>query len=109
MQKYYPLLLAVLFVPFLVRAQFTLNQGATSIAGSPGSNCFSLTNTELHQRGSVFSTTKIDLNQNFTVNADLYFGTNDCGGDGIAFVLQAEGPNYIGNMGAGIGYHRFNG
>ena len=109
MRNYYPLLFLALFMPFLVRAQFTLNSTATPIAGSTGSNCFRLTNTDFHQKGSVFSTSKIDLTQNFTVNASLYFGTNDCGGDGIAFVLQAEGPNYIGNFGAGLGYHRFNG
>lgn len=84
---------------------FVVNGNATQ----SGTQCFQLTTSDFHTVGSVFSTTPLDMTQNFQVNASMNFGVNDGGGDGIAFVLQGEGPHYIGNYGAGIGYHRFDG
>jgi len=74
-----------------------------------GDHCFQLTAPTYYQKGAIWNNTPVNLSQDFTVNARLYFGSMDVGADGIAFVLQNEGTTYIGNEGAGIGYHRFNG
>jgi hypothetical protein len=109
MRKFYPLLVFLL-LPFLNYGQYDMN-GHTVVSTScePNYSGFRLTTNELYQVGSVFNTTLINLNQNFEINTRLNFGAFDGGADGIAFVLQAEGTGYIGNWGAGLGYHRFNG
>jgi len=60
-----------------------------------------------HVAGSFFANTPLNLTQSFDIKTQLYFGADDAGADGLAFVLQAEGVNYLGNYGAGLGYHRF--
>lgn len=106
-------LLAAFFVAPLLglaQAQYTLTTGSQLLTTVTTSNeCSQLTNSDYYQRGSLWNNTMVNLNQNFDVYARLYFGTNEAGGDGIAFVLQREGTSYIGNWGAGIGYHRFGG
>lgn len=84
-----------------------ITNGTASQTG--GAQCYQLTPAVFHKAGSVFSNTPIDLTKSFEINATMNFGSNNAGGDGIAFVLQSEGPNYLGNYGAGIGYHRFDG
>jgi hypothetical protein len=109
MRKFYPLLVFLL-LPFLNYGQYDLNGDAVSAATcGPNYSGFKLTPNELYKVGSVFKTTQVNLNQNFEINAKLNFGAFDGGADGMAFVLQAEGTGYIGNWGAGLGYHRFNG
>lgn len=109
MRSFYSFFFALLVLPFISNAQFTTNGTAVATSSTSTSHCFQLTPTDFHVRGSVFSNTPINLNQSFEINARLYLGNNDGGADGIAFVLQNEGPGYIGNYGAGLGYHRFNG
>lgn len=108
MRKIYSLLLFFI-LGWSANAQYQLN-GAANSSPSPGyPNEFQLIPAVNNSKGSVFKTTQINLNQNFELNVQLYFGTQDNqGGDGIAFVLQNENAGYIGNSGAGIGYHRFN-
>ncbi len=104
MRKLYSLFLASLFLCFSnVHAQYTVNGQATVLA--PGE--FQLTPAAQYAKGSFFKSTLIDLNLNFDISLQMYFGESDAGADGIAFVLQAEAPTYLGNFGAGIGYHRF--
>jgi hypothetical protein len=107
MRYVYSVLLALILVPFISQAQFVVNSAASAIPGSPG--CYVLTPPDLYQRGSIFNSTLINLNQNFEVTTSMYFGTSDVGADGMAFVFQQEGTSYLGNVGAGIGYHRFAG
>lgn len=48
---------------------------------------------------------KIDLNEDFIVEAEMYFGFKDKeGADGIAFVLQSQGDKAIGSLGVGMGF-----
>jgi hypothetical protein len=89
-------------------AQYTPNNAATSISGATGATCYQLTPAAEYSKGAVWYSTPINLTQNFEVTTELYFGSEELGGDGIAFVLQNEGTGYIGNFGAGLGYHRFN-
>src|SRR3954469_10342504 len=109
MRYFYALCCALISMPLMSHAQFTVNNNATVISASSSSNCFQLTPADFYQRGSVWNTVAVNLSTSFTVNAKMFFGASDNGADGIAFVLQNEGTSYQGNVGAGLGYHRFNG
>lgn len=105
MVKLYALSALFLFSVTLVRAQdYQMNGSTTAIPNS--TQCFELTpDTGYHKAGSVWSTTPIDLTKNFVVYSKIYFGKQDNGADGVAFVLQNAGLNAIGISGGGIGYH----
>ena len=110
MLKLYALLLCFISLGLTSMAQYQVNESASVSTTDPNEFLLMPTNTQTHLKGSVFRTTTLNLSQDFVINASLYFGVNDVdGGDGIAFVMQREGPGYIGNTGAGIGYHRFDG
>ena len=53
--------------------------------------------------GAIWANERIDLNDDFLFETELYFGTNSTGADGIAFVLQPLSNNQ-GAQGGGIGY-----
>jgi len=72
-------------------------------------DCFQLTDDMEKQTGVVWTVDPIEIGNSFTIDAALYFGTNDGNGidpgaDGIALVLQSVGPHASGNAGGGIGY-----
>lgn len=62
-----------------------------------------LTPDEYGSFGTMWSKNKILFNQDFRIDAELYFGVTDFGADGIAFVLQPLSSN-AGVSGGGIGY-----
>ena len=68
-----------------------------------GGDRFRLTQALNSQAGSVWFQNQLDLNFDFSIDVSLYFGTNNGGADGIAFVLQPV-CNGIGGIGGGIGY-----
>ncbi|RKS21851.1 gliding motility-associated-like protein [Flavobacterium endophyticum] len=53
--------------------------------------------------GSVWGKARLDLNENFKISTQLYFGSSDAGADGLAFVLQPLSSNQ-GTLGGGVGY-----
>ena len=57
-----------------------------------------------NQAGTVMSTSRIDLLQNFTISFEAFLGTNDGGADGLAFVIHNDpaGFNAIGEPGSGL-------
>jgi hypothetical protein len=57
------------------------------------------------QAGTAMSTARIDLQQDFAISLQLFFGTDDGGADGLAFVLHnaPAGANAIGVQGSGLG------
>ncbi|MBN2776083.1 MAG: T9SS type A sorting domain-containing protein [Bacteroidales bacterium] len=65
--------------------EFTVNGTAQQIEES----CFILTEDKTNQAGSLWNNFKIDLTQNFTIDFDIYLGSNN-GADGIVFALQGE-------------------
>ena len=79
-------------------ADFNLN-GSASVNSGVGV----LTENENNQNGSIWSQNEISLNNDFRVKANLNFGSNDAGADGIAFVLQPL-SNDQGSIVGGIGY-----
>jgi gliding motility-associated-like protein len=53
--------------------------------------------------GTVWGKARLDLNENFKISTQLYFGASDSGADGLAFVLQPLSSNQ-GVSGGGLGY-----
>ena len=94
---------------------FAQKKADMSLAGKPASTFnaatgeYILTNAVKHQTGSIWSKDFIDLNDNFTIEADVYLGTGRNGnfGDGIAFVLQPLCTG-LGTHGSGLGYQGIN-
>lgn len=71
-------------------------------------NCYTLTNDQNNQSGSVWNINKINLNQPFEFNFDINLGCRDVdGADGIVFVLQPISTS-IGSVGGGLGYQGVN-
>jgi len=80
--------------------QFTLNGDAIAIDGL----CYQLTQNVGWEGGSIWSANQIDLNQSFSIEADLNFGYKDVNGaDGILFALQQQSTN-IGSTGGYLGF-----
>ncbi len=71
------------------------------VATADGGDCYTLTPEAGSQAGTAWSPSTIDLTDNFRLTAELYFGDNDPGADGIAFALHNDtrGPNAIGDLG----------
>lgn len=80
-------------------AQYQAN-GSASLTSC---NCYILTPAQNGQSGSVWNVNLIDLSQPFDFSFDVFFGCNDGGADGLAFVLQPLSVN-AGSAGGGIGY-----
>lgn len=62
-----------------------------------------LTQASNAQFGAIWANERINLNDDFVFETEMYFGTNSSGADGIAFVLQPLSNNQ-GAQGGGIGY-----
>ncbi|MBL7815030.1 MAG: gliding motility-associated C-terminal domain-containing protein [Saprospiraceae bacterium] len=92
-------LLVACFLPFAT-AQFHFNGSARSL----GDRCYQLTPATNGQVGSIWDTTKINLNNSFDANLDLFFGCKDAdGADGIVFGFQPINTS-IGQQGEGMGF-----
>jgi len=64
-----------------------------------------LTPDNAFNTGSAMSMAKIGLNKDFTFEFDVYLGSNDEGGGGIAFILHNDpaGQSAVGDYGPGLG------
>lgn len=67
-----------------------------------GNDCFRLTQAVNGSYGAVWYRWQADLNQDFDLNANLNFGLNDFGADGIVFAFQNLCTN-VGSTGGGMG------
>jgi uncharacterized repeat protein (TIGR01451 family) len=56
------------------------------------------------QSGQAWSKKTIDLTKDFNQAFDMNLGTNDAGGDGLAFLLRGNTTMVSGNTGGGMGY-----
>jgi hypothetical protein len=71
-----------------------------------------LTGDFKQQSGVVWYHSPLDITTSFTLDVAMYFGTNNGvkgssispGADGMAFVLQNQGPNALGGQGGGMGW-----
>lgn len=82
-----------------VFAQFQVNNNALALGGGQ----YRLTEALNTKSGSVWYKLQHDLNDPLNVQGQMYFGTDDAGADGIAFVLQ-NNCLAAGTAGGGIGY-----
>ena len=78
---------------------FILNGSATQ----PIPNTYDLTQAIGGQSGSAWNSVTLNLTQPFSFDVDLFFGNNNSGADGIAFLLQQVSTS-VGSSGGGIGY-----
>lgn len=76
----------------------------TNFPSCLANSTFQLTDELDWQTAAVWANTTINLTQNFVMEANLYFGDNNAGADGIVFVMQTSGTNIIGRTGGNIGY-----
>jgi gliding motility-associated-like protein len=81
-------------------SQYILNGAATQNS----CNCYTLTTQTLTQSGSVWNSNKIDLNNTFDFNFNVFLGCQDStGADGIVFILQPISTS-LGATGEGMGF-----
>lgn len=90
------------------------NASSTNITdrnGTVSCKCFELTPNYFISPsggvGSVWNKNKIDLNNSFVLDFDVYLGSNDGGADGIAFGLQ-QSSSSVGVAGNGMGLGTIN-
>lgn len=82
------------------QSQYILNGSAEKVS----CNCYTLTQPQLNQSGSVWNANKINLQQSFDFWFNVYLGCNDSpGADGIVFMLQPLSTS-VGTSGAGMGF-----
>ncbi|HAN97805.1 MAG TPA: hypothetical protein DCQ98_10410, partial [Planctomycetaceae bacterium] len=77
--------------------------GLTTVgsASQVDSTTYQLTPNVTNAGGAVWGA--IDLSRDFTITSQAYFGANDSGADGLAFVLQNQGNNVTGGVAASLG------
>jgi hypothetical protein len=75
-----------------------------SSSGDDSQRILRLTAGGYKQVGSAWATTKLDVTQSFESNFKVYLHHGAPGADGIAFLVQAEGPRALGGWGGGLGY-----
>jgi len=86
-----------------VQGQFTLHNNATNI----GDDCYRLTQAQPSQRGAIWKTGLFDANESWEMQAEVLFGGNNSGADGMAFVLKAPSSGFIGGLGGLMGFGGF--
>jgi gliding motility-associated-like protein len=97
-------LLATIFLPVASYSQYILN----GTAARNSCNCYTLTTDKQNISGSVWQSTKIDLNVPFDFSFKVNLGCRDVGGaDGIVFILQTSSTS-IGLSGEGLGFSGIN-
>jgi gliding motility-associated-like protein len=103
MKKIYACICLLFFWNSTIKAQYTVNGNAFR----ENCNCYTLTNNQLGQSGSVWNNNRIDLSQSFDFTFEVFLGCNDAGADGIAFVLQPI-STIVGSSGGGMGFQGIN-
>jgi len=74
---------------------------------APMGDCIRLTLDEPYSEGIAYNTSRLDLNNVFEIEFDIYLGNkNELGADGITFVLHDDprGFEAFGSFGEGMGY-----
>ncbi|GEM_PF-1538436 len=113
MKKSFLIIVINLLVVNSIYAQFKVVQSnPNNYSYDPITNIHKLTDgTNRMQATVIWNDTnvpgyeKINLNEDFIVEAEMYFGFKDKeGADGIAFVMQSQGDKSIGSLGVGMGF-----
>jgi hypothetical protein len=98
----------LIYFPTFAGAATTLDRnGSADIITSSGrlhQRILRLTAGGFRQAGSAWAKTKLDLNESFESQFKVYLHHTTPGADGIAFLVQNDGPRALGGWGGGIGY-----
>lgn len=104
---------ALFIATLLSLPQWTYAQMNTvSDAQSLGGDCYRLTSDNTNRAGAIWSSTTLDMSQDFQIQFSAHFGSKDVdGADGIAFVLHRNPntTNALGGSGGAMGYAPLNG
>ncbi|HEY8402179.1 MAG TPA: T9SS type A sorting domain-containing protein [Cytophagaceae bacterium] len=85
----------------IAQQPFQLNAFAVPTTGE---HCYQLTTATNNEYGSMWFRKKADLRKDFDITANLYFGNNTAGADGITFAFQNECTSSgVGGGGIGVG------
>ena len=71
--------------------QFTVVEDAVLL----GADCVQLTSNNTGQLGAAWSDCTIDVAFPFSLDLTVNLGSSDGGADGIAWMLQQNGPNAV--------------
>ena len=91
-----------LLLPTLVNAQALFQLNGNGTQANLGNECYRLTTATNTRWGSIWYRKKADLTKDFDLTANLYFGTNNGGADGIVFAFQNQCTS-SGSLGGSIG------
>src|SRR5882724_6060195 len=94
--------------PTFSGASTTLDRNGTAdiltSSGTTRQRILRLTAGGFRQSGSAWSTQKLDLTESFESVFKVYLHNGKPGADGIAFLVQTQGPRALGGWGGGLGY-----
>ena len=98
----------LIYFPTFAGAATTLDRnGSADIITSSGrlhQRILRLTAGGFRQAGSAWAKTKLNLNESFESQFKVYLHHTQPGADGIAFLVQDDGPRALGGWGGGLGY-----
>lgn len=89
---------------FLTEGRAQLVPSYVGNAYSTGNGCYVITPNLQQQAGAAWYDNPIDLNEDFDIVYNGFFGSNDGGADGMTFVLKTTSDPVIGLPGEGLGY-----
>jgi hypothetical protein len=95
------------FPTFQGASKMLWRNGSADILTSAGhrhQRILRLTAGGYEQSGSAWSPNKINISESFESTFKVYLHHGQPGADGIAFLVQAEGPYALGGWGGGLGY-----
>jgi hypothetical protein len=99
---------ALIDYPTFKGASATLDRNGTAdlitSSGTTEQRILRLTPGGYKQAGSAWSNTRIDLSESFESTFKVYLHHGLPGADGIAFLVQTQGPRALGGWGGGLGY-----
>ncbi|MEM7368962.1 MAG: T9SS type A sorting domain-containing protein [Bacteroidota bacterium] len=100
----------VFFILFLlISSSFSQTYTMTNGVTNPSGDCYCMTSPGSFS-AAVWEDNDLRLfdfqrsNKDLSWEFEVYLGTDDNGGHGMAFVIQGEGPDAAGNGGAPLGY-----
>ena len=87
-------------------SELTVRDDASVLSDTGGVIELQLTPNARSKAGGFFSNSKLNLNQNFVLDGEIYLGSESdgVGADGIAFTLIPEIPSAVSSDGDGMGY-----
>jgi hypothetical protein len=98
---------ALIDYPTFSGASSELDRNGTAdviVAGQHKQRILRLTAGGFRQSGSAWAHERLDLTKSFESTFKAYLHHGKPGADGIAFLVQGEGPRALGGWGGGLGY-----